>query len=358
MTDTQPEEHEEKLAELTQNLLSGQELIPQQAADAVNALLEESTGSDAKADFLVALRQKGESALEIKYFVDAILKFARDPEIDFSELPGPAIDIVGTGGDKLGLFNVSTTAAILLAAGGAVVIKHGNRGITSKSGGADVLESLGIATQLAPAELRESLRRTGFGFLFAPQYHPAFKAVGPVRKQLAEKGVATIFNKLGPLLNPAQPPYQMAGVFAYELLGQYADVLRHLGRERAMVVHSDISETQGADEMTTSGTNHVFDVHGERITSFEVTAQSLNLQERDLKEIQGGDAAENARILEEIVTGKASAACEDVAVLNAAAGFVVTGLEPNLGRGMGRARETIRSGAAGEKLQQIREFQP
>lgn len=346
------------MADLSQTLLSGQVLIPEQVSDAVNALLAESVSDDAKADFLVALRQKGETALEIKHFVDAILRFAQDPEIDFGELPGPAIDIVGTGGDKLGLFNVSTTAAILLAAGGAVVIKHGNRGITSKSGGADVLEALGIATELPPAGLRESLRRTGFGFLFAPRYHPAFKAVGPVRKRLAQEGVATIFNKLGPLLNPAQPPYQMAGVFAYELLGQYAEVLRHVGRERAMVVHSEISQSQGADEMTTSGTNHVFDVAGEKITSFEVTPRSLNLVPRDVTEITGGDAQENARILENVVNGQGSEACEDVAVLNAAAGFVVTGLEPNLGRGMARARELIKSGAAAEKLRRIREFQP
>ena len=208
-----------------------------QIDDAVAALLDPEGNDAAKGEFLHALRAKGETAGEIAGFVGALLARAVDPEIDARSLPGPMVDVCGTGGDRMELFNVSTTAMFLLAAGGAVVVKHGNRGITSKSGGADVLEALGVRIEMPPELLRECIAATGIGFMFAPAYHPAFKVIGPVRKALAAQGATTIFNILGPLLNPARPPFQLAGIFSESLLPKYAEVLGLLARRCAWAVH-------------------------------------------------------------------------------------------------------------------------
>ena len=156
-----------------------------------------------------------------------------DPEIDAASLPGPLVDLCGTGGDRSDLFNVSTTSMFVVAAAGGVVVKHGNRAVTSQCGGADVLEELGVKLELLPATLRECLARAGAGFLFAPSYHPAFKAIGPVRKRLASEGLTTIFNILGPMLNPARPERQLVGIYAVELLSRYAQALTRLERRKA-----------------------------------------------------------------------------------------------------------------------------
>ena len=202
------------LRNLTEQLQSTRaDLTGEEIRAVVPALLSTQEGDDQKAAFLLALRRKGESVTEISALVEALLERALNPEIDPSRLGGPLIDPCGTGGDSLDLFNVSTAAMFLLAAGGASVIKHGNRAITSRSGGADVLEELGIPIRLPPAQLRESLARHGFAFAFAPDYHPAFQVVAPVRRMLAARGERTVFNLLGPLLNPARPRTRLTGGF-------------------------------------------------------------------------------------------------------------------------------------------------
>ena len=186
--------------------------------------------------------------------MQALLDRAVDPGIDPARLPGPALDVCGTGGDKLDLFNVSTTACFVLAADGVAVIKHGNRAVTSRSGGSDVLAALGVPLDVPSGEtLRRHLEQHGLGFLAAPRYHPAFRAVAGVRRQLAAEGTSTIFNLLGPLLNPARPAHQLVGVFSPALTGTFAEVLRQLGRRRVWAVHG----AGGMDELSTLGETHV-----------------------------------------------------------------------------------------------------
>lgn len=193
------------------HLENREELPPREVAVAADYLLDESGEVEKKARLLKALADKGETAAEIAEFVAVFLEKAQIPDFIDQSFDGPTIDVCGTGGDKLDLFNVSTTSMFVVAAAGGVVIKHGNRGITSKSGGADVLEALGVGIDLPSAQVGTCLEKAGVGFLFAPQYHPAFKAVVPVRKLLAEQGQRTIFNLIGPLLNPARPECQLVG---------------------------------------------------------------------------------------------------------------------------------------------------
>ncbi len=213
-----------------------EDLSPQQTIFAANLLLEEKISDAKKRDLLLALSQKGETPAEIAAFVEAFLAHSIDPQSSSLVFEGPTLDVCGTGGDKLDLFNVSTTAMFIAAAAGAIVVKHGNRGITSKSGGADVLEAMGIRIDLPPAEFAECLTSAGIGFLFAPTYHPAFKAVANIRKQLAKEGHRSLFNLIGPLLNPARPECQLVGVADRALCPAFAEILQRLGRHSAWVV--------------------------------------------------------------------------------------------------------------------------
>ena len=308
-----------------------------------------------KAAFLRALRAKGETPGEIAGFARALLARAVDPEIDPARLPGPMIDVCGTGGDQLHLFNVSTTVAFVLAGGGAAVVKHGNRAVTSQSGGADVLAALGVPLDLPPAALRRSLEKAGFGFLFAPQYHPAFAAIGPVRRQLAAEGIGTIFNLLGPLLNPARPGHQLVGIFTAGLTATYAEVLRQLGRRSVWVVHG----AGGMDELSTLGVNHVsrFDLRRSREMFHEtlIPEQTGLPRINTLDELHGGTAEDNARVLTGILAGEIGGSRRDIVLLNAAAGFVAAGLAADLLDGVERARGSLSSGQALRALELARQ---
>jgi anthranilate phosphoribosyltransferase len=333
------------------HLQTGRELSPGQIEEAVAALLDPQREDSAKADFLKALRQKGETAGELAGFAQCLLKRAVDPQLDPARLPGPVLDVCGTGGDQMDLFNVSTTSMFVLAAGGAAVVKHGNRAITSQCGGADVLEALGVRIDLPPEKLRTAVETLGVGFVFAPHYHPAFKAVAPVRKTLAAQGIPTIFNMLGPLLNPARPAYQMVGLFSGALLEKYGQTLAHLGRERAWALHGN-----GTDELANTGPSDVLEVTQKTLRRFAIDPAQLGLPLAAPAQLRGGDRTENARILTGILSGTEPGPKTDIVLLNAAAGFVITGLAPDLAAGLDRAREQITSRRALAKLQALQDF--
>jgi anthranilate phosphoribosyltransferase len=345
------------LSGLTEKLRGGADLNGAEVRDVVTLLLSSDVDDESRAEFLTALRNKGETAEEIAAFVRALMKRAIDPMIDPTQLSGPMVDICGTGGDDLNLFNVSTAAMFVVAAGGAVVVKHGNRRVTSKSGSADVLEELGIAIDLPPEALRESLKRHGLGFVFARSYHPAFRALAEMRRRLARRNVRTVFNLLGPLLNPARPTRQLIGVFAPQWTGILAEVLRDLGRERAWVVHG-LGDNAGMDDISVSGVTTIAELKDDKITSAILDVSWLGIPRAAVAELQGGDAKENAATIEGILSGKITGPKRDLTVVNAAGGFVVAGLAKDLKEGIELAREEIDSGRSLEKLRALQDYKP
>lgn len=341
--------------DLIAGLQTGSPLSAEAVQWAGGVLLDPEVDVTLKADFLRALSQKGETDSEIAGFAEAFLARAVDPGLDPQNLPGPLLDCCGTGGDKLDLFNVSTTAMFVLAAGGVCVVKHGNRSITSKCGGADVLESLGVRIDLPPLDFKRCVQKIGCGFMFAPFYHPAFKAVAPVRKMLGAEGVATIFNLLGPMINPARPQYQLVGVYSKVALPRYAHVLRQLGRVRAWAVHGSAGNEAGMDELSTLGPTDVCSVDGNDIGAHSIDPRALGFQPPALCNIQGGGCERNAQILLEVLNGAAGPK-RDIVLLNAAAGFVVANISKDLETGVALAAEMIDSGRALAKLKALQDL--
>jgi anthranilate phosphoribosyltransferase len=341
---------------LIDKVQAGVDLNGGDIAFAVTLLLSDQVEDEAKAAFLTALHQKGESAEEIAGFVELLMERAIVPLIDPAEMPGPMIDVCGTGGDGLSFFNVSTTIMFVLAAGGVTVVKHGNRSVTSICGSADVLEELRVPLQLSPEELQECVKRHGLGFLFARQYHPAFRAVAKMRERLAREKTRTIFNLLGPLLNPVRPPRQLIGVFAPRLTSVFAEVLRRLGRARAWIVHGLAEDTDGMDDISVCGPTTIAELENGRITSAILDTQWLGLSRYPLEELRGGDAKENAVTLEGILSGEIKGAKREMTVANAAGGFVVSGLVSDLNEGLAKAREQIDSGRALAKLRALQGY--
>ncbi|MDE0825285.1 MAG: anthranilate phosphoribosyltransferase [Akkermansiaceae bacterium] len=341
---------------LIKHITNGLELDEQHVDAAVELLLDESADVAKKVSFLEALANKGETAREIAAFVIALLRSAVDPGVAGMKLEGPTIDVCGTGGDKLDLFNVSTTSMFVIAAGGAVVTKHGNRGITSKSGGADVLEALGIRIDLPPEGFRHCLTEAGVGFLFAPQYHPAFKAVVPVRKILAERGKRTIFNLIGPLLNPASPQCQLVGVMEPSLAPTFADILQRLGRELVWSVSGSTADGQSVDEVSLLGPTCIYKSGSiQRAVDEEIKPEDFGLKTAALSDLQGGNAQENAVLLTAILDGSDTGPKHDMILLNAGAGLACAGLADNMGDGIEQARALIASGKALKRLTALQE---
>lgn len=342
-----------RMREIEQQLQEGKDLSTTQVKTVAAFLLDANPEPETKVAVLRALAKKGETPEEIATFVNEFLAQAVDPQINPANLPGPMLDVVGTGGDKLNLFNVSSTAMFILSAGGVSVVKHGNRGITGKSGGADVLETMGVKINLPPADLARSVQEVGFGFIFAPLYHPAFKAVAEARKRLAAEGQRSIFNLLGPLLNPARPDYQLVGVFEEKLVPVFADILKHLGRKAAWVVHGTTDDGRGMDELSTIGHNKVACLTDDKIEMLTLKPEDYGFAKAILADLAGGEATENAEILEGILAGRLKGAKRDLAVFNAAAGFVITGKAKHLIEGRALAEDLINRGAAHAKLRAV-----
>lgn len=338
------------------DLETGTELDPRQIHTAAELLLDERVADEKKARLLEALALKGETAAEVAGFVEAFLDHAVDPRVDVEAFEGPTIDVCGTGGDKLDLFNVSTTSMFVAAGAGAVVVKHGNRGITSKSGGADVLEALGVKIDLPPEGFRRCLDLAGIGFLFAPSYHPAFKSVVGVRKQLASKGVRTIFNLIGPLLNPARPQCQLVGVFSRDLCPVFAEILQRLGRESAWVVHGTTGDGGSVDELSLMGSTRICKAGSfQDIDDEEVRPRDFGMKHAEIEDLRGGDAATNAAILVAILDGSDTGPKREMVLLNAGAAIACAGLADDLGEGIEVARTVLDSGAALERLKRLQE---
>ena len=342
---------------LIHHLEQRQELTPREVAVAAELLLNPATPDDKKARLLEALAQKGETPAEIAGFVEAFLGHAMEPHVGLLDLDGPTLDVCGTGGDQLNLFNVSTTAMFIAAAAGAVVVKHGNRGLTSHSGGADVLEALGIRIDLPVDGFRRCLEKAGVGFMFAPLYHPAFKAVAAVRKTLAAKGVRTIFNLIGPLLNPAHPQCQMIGVFTRDLCPAFAEILQQLGRESAWVVYGTTGDGRSVDEVSLMGSTRICKSGlYQDIADEEVRPRDFGMKHCEVEDLRGGDAKTNAVILEAILSGRDSGPKRDMVLMNAGAALACAGLADDMGDGIEISREMITSGAAMERLRLLRKF--
>ena len=339
------------------HLENREELPPREIAVAADYLLDESGEVEKKARLLKALADKGETAAEIAEFVTVFLEKAQIPDFINQSFDGPTIDVCGTGGDKLDLFNVSTTSMFVVAAAGGVVIKHGNRGVTSKSGGADVLEALGVGIDLPSAQVGTCLEQAGVGFLFAPQYHPAFKAVVPVRKLLAEQGQRTIFNLIGPLLNPARPECQLVGVFDRTLCPIFAEILQRLGRDSAWVVNGATADGRVVDEVSLMGPTLVCKSGNFRgQVDEELQPSDFGLEVVPATELQGGDAAENAVILEEILSGQERGPKRDIVRLNAAAAIACAGLADDMGDAFRKTGEILDNGAALDRLRILQEY--
>jgi anthranilate phosphoribosyltransferase len=328
------------------------ELTAGQIREVATWLLDENVAADEKADFLGALHRRGETPVEVVALAETMLEHA--VPFDVPDDLRPVIDVCGTGGDKLGLFNISTAVMFVAAGAGARLVKHGNRGITSKSGGADVLEALGLPVDLPLERLQDMLGEAGAVFLFAPCFHPAFKAVAPARKLLAERGQPSVFNMLGPLLNPSRPEGQLAGVFNESLVDLYADVLPGLGRERAWVVHGKAGDTGVMDEISTLGPTLIAKVSGEKTTRDTVTPADLGVPAAALEALRGGDAPANAQLLSEMLRGERRGAARDIVAVNAAAALIVAGLTDDWAEARERAEESIDSGAAEQVLKRMR----
>jgi anthranilate phosphoribosyltransferase len=330
----------ESFKPLIAKVAAGSHLSRAEAVGAFDAILSGEVTPSQLGGFLMALRVRGESVDEITGAVTAMRsKMAR------VSAPEGAIDIVGTGGDGSGSYNVSTLAALIVAACGVPVAKHGNRAASSKSGTADTLSALGVKIGLPPAAVERSIGEAGIGFMMATTHHAAMRHVGPTRSEL---GTRTIFNLLGPLSNPAGVKRQLIGVFSAAWLEPMAEVLRNLGSERVWITHG----ADGLDEMSTTGVTKIVELRDGAIRAFEATPESVGLPRTDLAALKGGDAVHNAAALRSVLEG-AQNAYRDIAVFNAAGALVVADRAFDLAEGVAQADEALRSGAASRILERL-----
>jgi anthranilate phosphoribosyltransferase len=346
------------LTPLVQQLSGNVPLSADQVRQAVVSLVSETESTEAKADFLIALARKGETTDEIAAFANELRSRSVPVPVDEQTRSGEILDVCGTGGDRLNTFNISTTVALVASAADIAVAKHGNRAITSKSGSADVLEALGIRVDLTPAVAARWLREYRFAFFFAPNYHPAFKHIGPARKLCAGRGQRTIFNFLGPLLNPARPSAQLMGVPRPELCEPIGRVLQRLGVRRGMVVSGCVDETGDCflDELSTLGPTHVAEFYQERgFNSSKLSHADFPLQNAQLADLAGTDREANAQIARAIIAGKDRGPRRDAVLLNTGAALLVAGRAKSLVEGWALAETLIDSGAALKKLEELRD---
>jgi anthranilate phosphoribosyltransferase len=320
-------------------LALGERLSEEESAAAFDAMMSGNATPSQMGAFLMALRLRGETVEEIT----GAARTMRAKALPVAA-PAGAIDTVGTGGDNAGTFNISTSAAIIVAGCGVPVAKHGNRNFSSKSGSADILSAVGVNLEASVELVQQAIREAGIGFLMAPKYHSATRHVAPTRVEL---GMRTIFNLLGPISNPAGAKRQLVGVFAPAWVRPIAEVLGKLGSERAWVVHGD-----GLDELTTTGTSFVAELKDGKVETFEVTPEAAGLKRAKLADLKGGEPAENAAKLRAILAGE-KGPLRDIVLLNAAAALIVAGKAKDLPSGIELATSSIASGAAKRALEKL-----
>ena len=325
-------------------LMDGRDLSRAEAHEVMGTIMRGEASAAQIGGFLVALRVKGETAAEITGCAEAMREHVVPVRPERDDL----VDTAGTGGDGARTFNISTAAALVAAAAGAGVAKHGNRAVSSQSGSADVLEALGFRLELEPAAVARSIDELGFGFMFAPTHHPAMSHAAPVRREL---GIRTIFNVLGPLTNPAGARAQVVGVYAPELAPTVAQVLADLGARRAFVVHG----AHGIDELSPAGPNLVCEVDGAKVRRWNLDPLELGVPRCSPDELRGGSPADNAAGLRAVFEG-ANGGRRSAVLLNAAGAIAASGHARDLREGLALAREALDSGAAAERLDELAAF--
>ncbi len=343
-----------------QKLIRGENLSPAEAREAVQIIMSDTASDYQKGQFLTALKVKQPTVREIAAFAEILREMAIPVQIRVADGRSVLGDTCGTGGGTVETFNVSTAIMFILAAAGMVIAKHGNRAITSKCGSADVLEALGVRIDLPPDRVGECISEIGVGFIFAPNFHKAFKNIQPVRKRLP---FPTVFNMLGPLVNPAFKSnagryVQVLGANRQELTETMAEVLRLLKSKRAMVVHGfNADGSQGLDELSTVGKTKVSELKGDSsVENYFITPGQFGIKRAEAKDLKGGTPQENAAIIRDILGGKQTGPKLDIVLLNAAAGLYVGGIAKNLEEGIVLARSIIKDGCALVKLEQLVRF--
>ena len=331
--------------EAINRLCDKREIFYDEMVDLMRQVMEGKVSPVQLSAILMGLHVKTESVSEIAAAAAVMREFSTKVDVAGAQ---HLVDTCGTGGDKAHTFNISTTAAFVAAAAGARVAKHGGRAVSSQSGSADVLESLGVNLALTPEQVARSIREVGVGFMFAPNHHPAMKHAAPVRKEL---GMRTILNILGPLTNPAGAPSQVMGVFHHDLVGIQARVLKMLGSRHVMTVHGH----DGLDEITLTGPTHVAELKHDFITEYTIEPKQFGMDVAPIEAIQAKDAAESRARLESVLADEPGP-CRDVVILNAAAALYVCGVAGSMWDGVALARDAIASGGARAKLGQLVAF--
>jgi anthranilate phosphoribosyltransferase len=328
------------IQQATEQMIAGQGLARDQAGAVMDEIMAGEATPVQVAGFLVALRMKGET---VEAFVGLVESMRAHATV--VSLEGLVVDTCGTGGDRLGTFNISTAAALVVAGAGGRVAKHGNRAASSRCGSADVLEALGVEIALGPEAVRRCLDEVGFAFLFAPNFHPAMRHAAATRREL---GIRTIFNVLGPLASPARVRRQSVGVGDPSLAPKMAEVLQRLGHQRALVFHGE----DGLDELTTTGASAVYDVTPDGVRPYRLDPQVLGIARSRLEDLSGGDPPHNARLLTKVLSGQ-SGPHRDIVALNAAAALIALGRSTDWKPALQTAYDAIDSGAAARCLERL-----
>ena len=331
--------------ELIQKLLAGTDLSAQEMEACIDSIMENRFTDAGTGAILALLQNKGVTSAEATGAYENLMTRATP-----ITLPAHAVDTCGTGGDHRGTFNISTAATFIAAGAGVPIAKHGNRSITSKCGSADVLEALGYRIDLPATATEEQFRETGFAFLFAPLYHPSMKAVAPIRREL---GIRTLFNLLGPLINPARIKRQLIGVFDPSVMELYADMLIHTGCQHAMIVHGKTEHGDGLDEPSVSGITTIIELFEGRLCHHTVNPEDFGLSRWSIDELAGGDTETNAQIIRQILDGSATQAQLEAALFASAITCYVSGMATCIDEGMSMSKESLETLAALKNMKQI-----